>query len=57
MKVRRNVPSVEGANGLKPNTLDVDPDRSRSIASMFVAPAIMPITSVITLTAEFGALG
>ena len=37
------------------NILDqVDPDRSRSNESMFVAPAIMPITTVITFAAAFG---
>ncbi len=55
VNVRRNVPRVDGANGLNPNTLDVDPERNRSIASMLVAPAIMPNTKDITLTAGFAA--
>ena len=49
------MPIVDGANGTNPSTFRVDPDRSLSNESMFVAPAIMPITTVITLTAAFGA--
>ncbi|MEZ5373615.1 MAG: hypothetical protein R2704_12955 [Microthrixaceae bacterium] len=45
------MPIVDGANGTNPNTLRVDPDRSRSNESMLVAPAIMPITTVNTLKA------